>query len=365
MTSRGPAPETLRKLEATVSSIRRSALSLSFLSPTARRLLGAALSLCLSAPALAKPLPLTGFNLAGAEFGRLPGRPGTDYFYPSESDVGVLLSHGANVFRLPFRWERLQPTLGAPLDEAELGRLLATIKLITDAGARVIVSPHNYARYRDQVLWSPDVPIAAFAGFWADLAGTLRDNSLVAFGLMNEPHDIDVMTWREAAGAALAAIRGRGATNLVLVPGAAWTGGHNWASPDHGVSNAVAMADIRDPLDNFAYEIHQYLDADYSGTHAQCGADNVGVQALEGVTDWLARHRAKGFLAEFGSTADATCLRAMDSMLSFVEAHPSAWMGWTYWAAGSWWGDNWMSAQPRDGSDPPQLTTLMKHMKQP
>lgn len=344
--------------------MRRSALLPSSRPSAARWLLGAALSLCLSGPASAEPLPLTGFNLAGAEFGHLPGRAGTDYFYPSESDVAALLSHGAGVFRLPFRWERLQPKLGGPLDEAELGRLVAAVKLITDSGARVIVSPHNYARYRDEVLGSPDVPIDAFASFWGALAGTFRDNGLVAFGLMNEPHDIGVTTWRDAAGAALAAIRGRGAANLILVPGAAWTGGHNWASPDHGVSNAVAMADIHDPLDNFAYEIHQYLDADYSGTHGTCKADDVGVKALEGVTDWLDRHRAKAFLAEFGSTTDANCLRAMDNMLSFVEAHPSAWMGWTYWAAGSWWGDNWMSAQPRDGSDPPQLTTLMKHMKQ-
>jgi endoglucanase len=49
-------------------------------------------------------------------------------------------------------------------------------------------------------------------------------------------------------------------------------------------------------------------------------------------------------------------------MLYFAEDNPQAWIGWTYWAAGSWWGANWFSAQPREGVDPPQLTILLNHI---
>ena len=149
------------------------------------------------------------------------------------------------------------------------------------------------------------------------------------------------------------------------MPGNAWTGGQSWLSPDYGISNAAAFADLKDPLDNFAFEIHQYLDADFSGTHSVCQNADVGQQALKGVTDWLARTGHKAFLAEFGSTVNPTCLQAMDTMLYYVEEHPEQWSGWTYWAAGSWLGANPLSAQPQAGVDPPQLTTLLAHLRQP
>ena len=223
------------------------------------------------------------------------------------------------------------------------------------------MSPHNYARYNDQLIGSPALPTKAFAAFWAELALMFRDNTLVTFGLMNEPHDMETRQWHDAAQAALDAIRASEAPNMVLVPGNAWTGGQSWDSPDYGVSNAAVMGDIKDPLNNMQYEIHQYFDADYSGTHEDCKDAGVGVRALKGVTDWLTGHQRKAFLAEFGSTTNATCLQAMDNVLDFIESKPQAWAGWTYWGAGSWWGANPLSAQPHNGQDPPQLTALRGH----
>src|SRR5690606_5282286 len=60
---------------------------------------------CLSSPRL------TGVNIAGAEFNakRLPGVIFKDYTYPKDSELAYIAAQGANVIRLPFRWERLQP----------------------------------------------------------------------------------------------------------------------------------------------------------------------------------------------------------------------------------------------------------------
>jgi endoglucanase len=311
----------------------------------------------------AEPLKLTGVSLAGAEFGNMPGQAGKDYFYPSQSDVNELLLRGVGVFRLPFRWERLQRDLNGPLDPDESARMVSAVEAMTSKGARVIVSPHNFGRYNDKTIGSPEVPSAAFAKFWGELAVLFRDNSLVIFGLMNEPHDMPTEQWRDAANEAIAAIRAVGASNLLLVPGNAWTGGQSWASSEYGTPNAIAMAAVHDPLDNFAYEIHQYFDADYSGTHAVCEHADIGVQALKGVTDWLKSQKRRAFLAEFASTVDATCLQAMDNTLYYVEDHPDAWFGWTYWAAGSWWGQHPLSAQPTPNGDPPQLQTLLTHIR--
>ena len=120
---------------------------------------------------------------------------------------------------------------------------------------------------------------------------------------------------------------------------------------------------FKDPSNNFAFEVHQYFDADFSGTHGTCTDATVGEKALQGVTTWLRRQGRKGFLAEFGATGDPTCLRAIDDTLSFIEGRPDAWLGWTYWAAGPAFGQNWFSAEPTDKGDPPQLTELLKHVQ--
>ncbi len=49
-------------------------------------------------------------------------------------------------------------------------------------------------------------------------------NPKVIFGLMNEPHDLPTENWLTAANVAIAAIRATGATNLITVPGNAFTG---------------------------------------------------------------------------------------------------------------------------------------------
>ena len=56
------------------------------------------------------PLRFTGVNLAGADFGegQLPGTFGKHYTYPTAEEVDYFTAKGMNVFRLPFRWERLQ-----------------------------------------------------------------------------------------------------------------------------------------------------------------------------------------------------------------------------------------------------------------
>ena len=90
---------------------------------------------------------LGGVNLAGAEFGEsnLPGDFGTHYTYPTHEEVDYFVGKGMNVFRLPFRWERLQLTLESPFDPVELGRLDDFVAYASGHGAWIILDPHNYA----------------------------------------------------------------------------------------------------------------------------------------------------------------------------------------------------------------------------
>jgi endoglucanase len=304
-----------------------------------------------------------GVNLSCAEFGdqNLPGTYGTDYTYPDQTEVDYFRGKGMNVFRLPFRWERLQQQQNGPLDATELGRLHGFVDATTAKGAYVIVDPHNYARYFGGVV-GESVPATAFADFWQKLAAEFAANDHVIFGLMNEPHDMQTETWRDDANAAIAAIRDAGATNLILVPGNAYTGAWSWTQSFYGTANGDVMLGITDPGNNFAFEVHQYLDSDGSGSSDSCVSATIGAERLKDFTAWAKANGAQAFLGEIGAANNATCDSAVDGALAAVEADPDVWLGWTWWAAGPWWGNYPYSIEPNGGNDAPQMATLSKHL---
>jgi len=317
------------------------------------------------APPLGGTSVMRGVNLSSAEWGEanLPGTYDTDYTYPTTGEVDYFASKRMNTIRLPFRWERLQRTLGGELDATELVRLDALVGYATSHGVFVILDPHNYARYRDDLIGSTAVPRSEFGDLWSRLAEHYRSNARVVFGLMNEPHDMVTEDWLAAANLALAAIRDTGATNLVLVPGNAWTGAHSWFATDsYGTPNATVMTGIVDPGNHVAIELHQYLDSDFSGGSATCQSTTVGSEALAPVTTWARDHGYRLYLGELGGGSDPTCLAAIDDMLDHVDANLDIWLGWTWWAGGPWWDNYMFDLDPPDGGDAPQLPTLSGHL---
>jgi len=307
---------------------------------------------------------LRGVSLAGAEFAEtsLPGTFQGNYTYPTTDEIDHFVALGMNVFRLPFRWERLQQQQLAAFDAAEQGRIDALVSYATAKGAYVLIDPHNYARYYGAVI-GEGVPASAFADFWSKLATHFKDNPRVLFGLMNEPNTMSTELWLADANAAIAAIRATGATNLILVPGNAWTGAHSWLDASYGTPNAQVMLGIVDPLDNFAIEVHQYLDGNAAGTDmGTCVSSTVGSERLAAFTGWLAENGLRGFLGELGAGTSATCLAAIDDMLAYMDARPQQWLGWAYWAAGPWWGGSVGNIEPVNGQDVPQTAVLVQHV---
>ena len=74
------------------------------------------------------------------------------------------------------------------------------------------------------------------------------------------------------------------------------------------------------------------------------------------------QNNKRGFLGEFGSATDATSLAALDDILNYVDANSDVWLGWTYWAAGPWWGNYFMSIEPENGNDRLQMSVLLQHL---
>lgn len=308
---------------------------------------------------------LAGVNLAGGEFqtATLPGVHGTDYIYPTLQDATPFLGRSFNAFRIPFRWERLQRDLFAPLHQADAARLDAIVRAVTRRGGFIILDMHNYARYGGHVVGTSELDQAAFADAWRRLAERYGDNARVVFGLMNEPMRMPTEQWLDAANAALQAIRATGADNLVLVPGNGWSGAHSWFSNGYGSPNAEVMGGIEDPLDNVAIEVHQYLDDDFSGRSTSCPEVDAGAAALSSFTAWLEETGNRGFLGEFAGGSSPACLEALNKMLSVINRNADLWIGWTAWAGGPWWGDYPFNLTPRQGTRPVQLRLLEAHAR--
>lgn len=265
-----------------------------------------------------------GVNVTGPEMGAAAIEPTSSfsnesvgvldqtYHYDSAATFAYLASHGMQVVRIPFRWERLQRAPYAPLDVAELGRLTAMAHAASDAGLRVVLDMHNYGSY---YLWngtvgvrraigSAQLPVGAFKDMWARLAWAFSgDQAVWAFDLMNEPVNMPATAkrsaarlWEQASQTAVDVIRRTGDKRLLMVPGYQWSGMTSW-SANHPV------AWIKDSARNVMYEAHQYWNSSGSGVYLSYDeelalAQPVGVSApsrqgmdLSGQGGPAARHR--------------------------------------------------------------------------
>ncbi len=317
------------------------------MSPSRRTVLqgGAAAAAWAIAPSLAaasEPGSLRGINLAGADFGAIPGRHGREYLYPTRANLDYYRALGFGLVRLPFKWERLQPVMGEAFAREENALLHDVVGYATARGMHVALDPHNYAKRRlpsdgwskEHRIGSPEVPAAAFEDFWARLAQAFAGDPRVIFGLMNEPVGPAPGDWLAVVNGTIEAIRRTGARNLVLVPGVNWTGAHSW----HASGNAL-LAGVRDPADAFAFDVHQYFDADSSGTKPEAVSGSIGSERIQGFQAWARRHGFKALMGEFNGGRNPTSARALHDFLTELEANRDVWIGWAAWAGGPRWPD--------------------------
>jgi endoglucanase len=225
---------------------------------------------------------------------------------------------------------------------------------------------HNYGSYylddstTAALPGSPNASNARLGELWAHIARRYKDNSFVWFGLMNEPNKQTALEWVKTSNTIAAAIRATGAPNKIVFQGTAWDGAWHWTTS----GNAVEMLKAYDPGGNFAFEAHQYLDADGSGTSANCVA-GAGAR-LAPFTTWLQKHGLHGIIGEIGWAANPGCTSEAIALLSWRDAASATsaggYIGLTYWANGPWWPDGYMYlAEPRPfpaGAEPVQLKTL-------
>lgn len=307
-----------------------------------------------------------GVNLASAEFGStFPGTYGQDYTYPTMQELDYFRSKGLKLIRLPFKWERIQPVLGAPLDNIELNRIISFVDSADKKGLLIILDMHNYGRRSingtTHIIGSPAVLVDHVKNAWEHIANAFKNKrNIWGYGIMNEPHNmLSTPNWVTIAQEIIVGIRAKDTTTPIIV------GGDNWSSAERWLSSSNNLKDLIDPYNKIIFEAHVYFDKDASGVYkdsydAEQATPNIGVQRVTPFINWLKINRLKGFIGEYGvPNDDSRWLIALDNFLSYLRNNC---VNGTYWAAGPWWGNNKLSVEPQSGGiDKPQMFVLQKY----
>lgn len=271
-------------------------------------------------------LPAIGVCMSGLEDGdKIPGVQNVDWVAPQVWEYQYFASKRLTMIRLPFRWERVQPTLSGPLDPDMVAILKSQLAIAAALNMTVLLDCHNYARYGDFVINGTSGPLtsAVFADLWLRMAsefGGLR--GLHGYDLQNEPHDMpDLHVWPMAAQAAITAIRTVDTVTPIYVEGNQWSGAAEWTenNPDFPLT---------DPYNRIVYSTHCYLDRDGSGTHFNWEEElshnvtvDIGVQRLSNFIGWKTKYGVMGHLGEMGIGYDHDgWFEALDRSLHVVQA---------------------------------------------
>lgn len=194
------------------------------------------------------------------------GTYGTSWWYEPAGTYTYLAGRGYTHVRIPFKWERLQPTINTALDATELGRLQTAVTNAGTAGLKVILDCHSYGAYMLSTgrfaVGSSTIPITALTDLWTRLSTTFSGNTTIqGYSLMNEPHDVPsgvngespARVWEVATQACVDAIRGNSDTTEIHVPV------YEWAHAPFAPKNHPNGPWIVDAQNKIRYDAHHYL----------------------------------------------------------------------------------------------------------
>ena len=313
--------------------------------------------------------PYMGVNVAGMEFneGVIPGVANQHYPLIDNSEVDYHFGKDCTVLRLPFLWERAQPTLNGAFDAAHIAEIDRVVNRCAFHGGYCLLDPHNYGRRHvggvNQIIGQSGgvVTNEHLIDLWTKLAQRYKSNPNVLFGLINEPHDQSTTNLRDLFNGCISAIRSVETTggtvppHLILVPGNGYSSAWNWMGSDN---DEILGPGITDSRNNWAFEAHQYLNSngDGFGNDIEAVAGS-GVNRVSAITTWARSIGKKLFLGEFGIGRTASMTTEGTSLLNFMKNNNDVWIGWTIWAAGPWWGDYIYTVAPAT-PDRPQWNIL-------
>jgi len=305
-----------------------------------------------------------GVNLSGMEWNSGVGTVGTTYFEPTQAEFTYYASKGLKLVRIPFLWERMQPTLGGALNATYLAQLDQVVGYAANAGVSVFIDCHNYARYpyNGNVITSGGGPTQAnFNNLWTQLATHYASNTTVwGYDIMNEPNTLGGINWMTIAQATITAIRTVDQTHVIIIEGDNWSHGNTWTTYNNTYNT------LTDPNNNLVFEAHQYFDNNYSGAYSNNtmagNGDNVntGVTLITPFVNWVKTNNVRGMVGEYGIPNNADQANWNTLLTNFLAYLQTNCILGTYWAGGPDWGTYLLSCEPTNNftTDAPQMAVL-------
>lgn len=276
-----------------------------------------------------------GVNLAHLEYcsaskGFSNLNPGA-YLNARASLFGQLAHKGAKLFRIPLRWERLEPVFGQ-LNLAYLDMIRGMIHAIRNVGGLAILDLHNSFRYwleepgEEPNCWfvgqigpkgNAPVALSHLTNLWKQLSEKFKhDPTVIAYGIMNQPFPPTPADahyqWFQASQAVVKAIRDNDDQTQILVDGDNFAYTDDWPqwNPRHWIDDPGTV-----------YEAH----VEIKGTSPPARA------LLRPFVDWCAKFKVPGFLGSV--RLDTTHSRCREQVADFRAAAAAAQLGWCYWPA--------------------------------
>lgn len=350
-------------------------------------------------------LPLFGMNISG--LGNNPWLPAinglgntnspTHHRQPEEKALlNYVKAAKGNpwIARLPIAMEYFITGNGQALFPGAVKQLRDAMDLMHKHNGKVIIDLHNYFRFWKKVssplpnrsvkthndhlakgtaswtiIGEADSPIsvAGLANFWQRMAMEFKDHpALLAYGLMNEPHNnglegVDIHAkWPAAAQACIDAIRR--VDNKAYITVAL----NFWSSAKVARTYSMEVIKVKDTADKLLFEAHQYFDNQGNGG-GQWKNTADPVSADRGVMDWadyfkiLEDNNLRGFAGEFGGPHTAgQLIAALDNLYDEFEKRriPA-----TQWLSGVGFSDSYPNGMnTQDGTLKPNAGPLIKRI---
>ncbi|WP_242424159.1 glycoside hydrolase family 5 protein [Frankia sp. EI5c] len=184
------------------------------------------------------PVRLLGVNRSGTEYACIQGWGIFDG--PSDdASVAAIAAWRVNAVRVPLNETCWLGINGAPAQYSGQVYRQAIIDFVGRLNARgmaAVLDLHWAAPGTEKATGQRQMADADHApDFWRSVATTFKNNRAVLFDLYNEPHDISWACWRDGGDCGIGyqvagmqdmldAVRGTGATNIVLATGNGWGG---------------------------------------------------------------------------------------------------------------------------------------------
>ena len=312
-------------------------------------------------------------NFQGLEGGSVvPGVEGTNYFAASAADLRYVALRSNGASRLPFLWERLQPTIGGPLDQTYLSQIISVANAAASVGRTIFLDCHNYMHRKvngvDRYVDNPDGVLtrAHLADLWTKIAQACLSNPGVSgYDIMNEPqgpfgargYSADLAAIMQASVDAIGTVD---STRAIFIEGKAWSSAANW------VTNNPSYP-LVDRFDRLVYSAHCYPDYDASGTHFDYASQvshniptTVLVDRTTGFAQWCKKNQVRGHIGETNVGIDDTrWLAVLDAGLAFWKSQNIPVNLWMY---GANFGSNPYNLYPYAIAEPWQWSVIRKYI---